>query len=71
PDEQVGSVNIDYVAAVEEATRQLIESGNKRVALATGSLTHPINGQFRLKGYKQALEKAGVAYDESLIFENE
>ncbi|OAU90199.1 catabolite control protein A, partial [Lacticaseibacillus rhamnosus] len=27
PDEQVGSVNIDYVAAVEEATRQLIESG--------------------------------------------
>ncbi|WP_125705385.1 catabolite control protein A [Lacticaseibacillus daqingensis] len=71
PDEQVGSVNIDYVAAVEAATTQLIASGNKQVALVTGPLSQPINGQYRLKGYKQALEKAGLAYDESLVFEAE
>lgn len=71
PDEQVGSVNIDYVAAVEAATTQLINAGSKQVALVTGPLNQPINGQYRLKGYKQALEKAGLAYDESYVFETE
>lgn len=71
PDEQVGSVNIDYVAAVEAATTQLINSGSKQVALVTGQLAQPINGQYRLKGYKQALQKAGLPYDESLVFESE
>lgn len=71
PDEQVGSVNIDYVAAVEAATTQLINAGSKQVALVTGPLTQPINGQYRLKGYKQALQKAGLAYDESYVFETE
>ncbi|MFD1428956.1 catabolite control protein A [Lacticaseibacillus mingshuiensis] len=71
PDEQVGSVNIDYVAAVEAATTQLIKSGSTQVALVTGSLAQPINGQYRLQGYKQALAKAGLAYDESLVFESE
>ncbi|KRK70319.1 catabolite control protein A [Lacticaseibacillus nasuensis] len=71
PDEQVGSVNIDYVAAVEEATARLIKTGNKQVALVTGPLTQPINGEYRLQGYKQALAKAGLAYDESLVFETE
>lgn len=71
PDEQVGSVNIDYVAAVEEATDRLLKSGNKQVALVTGPLTQPINGQYRLAGYKQALANAGEAYDESLVFESE
>lgn len=71
PDEQVGSVNIDYVAAVAAATKQLLESGNERVAFVSGPLTETINGQYRLKGYKQALDEAGVAYDESLVFETE
>jgi LacI family transcriptional regulator len=34
-------------------------------------LAQPINGQYRLQGYKQALAKAGLAYDESLVFESE
>ncbi|WP_262314970.1 catabolite control protein A [Lacticaseibacillus parakribbianus] len=71
PDEQVGSVNIDYVAAVEAATTQLINNGNKQVALITGPLSQAINGQYRLKGYKQALDNAGLAYDESLVFESD
>lgn len=71
PDEQVGSVNIDYVAAVEEATARLLANGNTKVAIVTGPLTQPINGQYRLKGYKQALAKAKQPYDESLVFESE
>ncbi|WP_127849822.1 catabolite control protein A [Lacticaseibacillus hulanensis] len=71
PENQLGSVNIDYVAAVEGATKQLIESGNERIALVTGPLADAINAQYRLKGYKKALDDAGIAYDESLVFETE
>lgn len=69
--DQMGSVNIDYVSAVDNATSQLLATGNKRIAFISGPLTEPINGQYRLKGYKQALEKAGAEYDESLVFETE
>ncbi|WP_155286439.1 catabolite control protein A [Lacticaseibacillus zhaodongensis] len=68
---EMGSVNIDYVSAVENAVAQLLASGNKRIAFISGPLDEPINGQYRLKGYKQALEKAGAEYDESLVFETE
>ncbi|CRH21812.1 Catabolite control protein A (fragment) [Carnobacterium maltaromaticum] len=67
PDEQVGSVNIDYQAATEKVITQLIAKGNKRVAFITGSLLEPINGVYRLNGYKNALKKAGIKFDESLI----
>ncbi|KRL84944.1 catabolite control protein A [Lacticaseibacillus pantheris] len=71
PDEQLASVNIDYVAAVQGATKQLLDAGNKKIALVTGPLSEPISGQYRLRGYKQALDGAGIAYDESLVFETE
>lgn len=71
PDEQVGSVNIDYVSAVAAATAQLVADNHKQVALVTGPMHQPLNGQYRLKGYKQALADAGMAYDESLVFETE
>lgn len=70
PDEQMGSVNIDYEAATEQTITQLIANGHTRIAFVSGSITQePINGTYRLKGYKNALENAGIAYDESLIFE--
>ncbi|AWV73476.1 catabolite control protein A [Latilactobacillus curvatus] len=71
PDEQVGSVNIDYVAAVKDATLKLIKNGHDKVAFVCGSLKFPINSKYRLCGYKDALNEAGIAYDESLIFETE
>ncbi|WDF83412.1 catabolite control protein A [Lacticaseibacillus pabuli] len=71
PDQQVGSVNIDYIAAVAAATKQLLTSGNKRVAFVSGPLTEALNSQYRLRGYKKALDEAGVAYDESLVFESQ
>ncbi|QFP80026.1 catabolite control protein A [Latilactobacillus graminis] len=71
PDEEVGSVNIDYVAAVKDATLKLIRNGHDKVAFVSGSLKFPINSKYRLHGYQDALNEAGIAYDESLIFETE
>lgn len=69
PDNQVGSVNIDYQAATKEAVQILVKNGHKDIAFVSGALIDPINGHSRLGGYKQALEEAGIAYNEGLIFE--
>ncbi|AVL00228.1 catabolite control protein A [Pediococcus inopinatus] len=69
--ESVPSVSIDYVKSTEEAVSKLIAEGNKKVAFISGSLSEPINGQYRLAGYKEALKKAGYKFDEKLIFETD
>ena len=71
PDEQVGSVNIDYEKATEEATTMLIDNGHKKVAFISESHEEPINGIYRLKGYKSALEKASLSYEEDLVMQSE
>lgn len=71
PDNQVGSVNIDYKISTKEATELMIQHGNKKIALVTGSLLDPINGKQRLEGYKEALKENGLTYTEGLIFESE
>lgn len=71
PDDQVGSVNIDYKNATEEVVTELIKSGNERIAFVSGSQAEPLNGIYRLAGYKEALEKASIEFDESLVFETE
>ncbi|MDR0921173.1 MAG: catabolite control protein A [Lactobacillales bacterium] len=69
PDEQVGSVNIDYKAATKDAVALLAKNGNKNIAFISGPLIDPINGKNRLSGYKEALKEAGLGYNEGLIFE--
>ena len=69
PDEQVGSVNIDYTAATKEAVSLLAKNGNEKIAFISGALIDPINGHNRLTGYKEALKEADLAYNEGLIFE--
>ncbi|ALS00138.1 catabolite control protein A [Enterococcus silesiacus] len=71
PDEQVGSVNIDYAEATKDATNLLAKNGNKKIAFVSGALIDPINGQNRIKGYKEALADNGLTYNEGLIFESE
>lgn len=71
PKEEVGSVNIDYIAAIDEAVSTLIKHGNKKIAFVTGNLDDPINGMYRLKGYKNALSKANIDFNADLIFETE
>lgn len=69
PDEQVGSVNIDYAAATKEAVSELIKNGNQKIAFVSGPLIDPINGQARMSGYKAALQENGLDYSEGLVFE--
>ncbi|WP_270344655.1 catabolite control protein A [Enterococcus thailandicus] len=69
PDEQVGSVNIDYTSATKDAVNQLAKNGNEKIAFVSGALIDPINGQNRLKGYKDALKENNLPYSEGLIFE--
>lgn len=69
PDEQVGSVNIDYTAAAKDAV-SLLAKNNQKIAFVSGALIDPINGQNRLKGYKEALKENNLEYSEGLIFES-
>lgn len=70
PDEQVGSVNIDYEAATADAIDLLAKHGNEKIAFVSGALIDPINGQNRLRGYEKALSDNKLEYNEGLIFES-
>lgn len=70
PDEQVGSVNIDYLSATKDAISLLASHGNEKIAFVSGALIDPINGQNRLNGYKEALHQHNLTYNEGLIFES-
>lgn len=65
--EEFESVHINYVDAVEEAVSDLINHGNDKIAFISGPLSEPINSKYRLQGYKNALSKNGIAYDEELV----
>lgn len=67
--QQISSVNIDYVKAVRDVVKFLIDNGNRKIALVTGDLNSPINGKYRLEGYQQALENAGISYSSDNVFE--
>jgi LacI family transcriptional regulator len=63
---KVDSVLVDNRLAAEQATEHLIEAGGKRIACITGPKRISTANE-RLRGYRDALEKAGRAYDESLV----
>ena len=63
---QAPAVRVDNVAAAEDAVAHLIAQGHRRIVHLTGPLDEYL-GKARLQGYRQALEKAGLAIDEELI----
>ncbi|CEG23288.1 Catabolite control protein A [Planococcus massiliensis] len=65
----VASVNIDYHGAAYEAVKKLVDNGHKKIAFVSGPLSSKINKDFKLKAYKEALEDAGIDYDEKLVVE--
>lgn len=66
--EEVDSVSGEDMKAAEMAVEHLISSGHRRIAIVTGPHTLR-NEQRRLLGYQQALKRAGLSADESLIWE--
>ncbi|MCC7448503.1 MAG: LacI family DNA-binding transcriptional regulator [Anaerolineae bacterium] len=67
PDMPIPFVDIDNVESAAKAVHHLIELGHRRIGLITnGPLSHA-GSALRLQGYRQALEDAGLNYDESLV----
>jgi LacI family transcriptional regulator len=64
----VDSVSVEDEEAAEMGVAHLSEMGARRIAVATGPSTLK-NERRRLQGYKQALEKAGIPLDDSLIWQ--
>lgn len=67
--QELPSVSIDYVAATKEAVANLMKRGNQKVALVTGPMDESINHDYRLKGYRQAIEEAGSQFNDKFVFE--
>ena len=66
PKVEVDAVLTDHQLGGFLATRHLIELGHTRIACIAGPSTITPSAE-RLTGYRQALEKAGLPYDETLI----
>ena len=64
PDAEYCTIGSDNVAGGRRATSHLLRLGRKRV-LFLGDTEAP-EAEQRFRGYKLALEQAGVAYDETL-----
>jgi LacI family transcriptional regulator len=69
--QEIPSVNIDYEQAVFEVISKLIESGNQRIGFINGPVEVPINGKYKLNGYKRALEAHHLPFEESLVTEGD
>ncbi len=63
-------VDVDNVAGARSMVSYLIGLGHRRIGTITGPLG-AISAQDRLAGYRQALEQAGLPYDETLVVEGD
>ncbi len=68
PDDRVGYVDIDNVAAARMAVEHLARLGHSRIATITGPL-NMTSAEDRLTGYQQALESQRLPVDEALVVE--
>ncbi|MGH9673904.1 MAG: LacI family DNA-binding transcriptional regulator [Bryobacteraceae bacterium] len=64
----VDSVSVEDAGAAELGVSHLTSMGYRRIAIVTGPLALE-NERGRLQGYKQALHRAGLEFDESLLWE--
>lgn len=62
----VVSMDCDHVSGARIAVEHLLELGHRRVAFIRGPEGR-LDAEERLQGYQQALERAGIAYDERLV----
>lgn len=60
------SVRIDNAGAAGELIDHLVARGHRRIATITGPSSNP-HAIDRLKGYREALARAGIGYDPSLV----
>ncbi|EWH12158.1 LacI family transcriptional regulator [Catenovulum agarivorans DS-2] len=68
--QELPKVLVDNYSGACQATQHLIDLGHKRIAIITGPL-QTNSTQERLRGYKDTLFSAGIAYDEQLVCEGD
>ncbi len=61
------SVDVDNTAAAAMATRHLLRLGHRRIGLITNAPLSYTASYERWLGYRQALEEAGIPYDDALV----
>lgn len=64
---RVSTVSADHEAGAYEATRHLLAKGHKRIGFLNGSPQYS-NSMDRLRGYCRAIQEAGMAIDETLMY---
>ncbi|HET9780807.1 MAG TPA: LacI family DNA-binding transcriptional regulator [Candidatus Dormibacteraeota bacterium] len=64
----VSMVGVDDVEIGAIATRHLLERGHRAIAVVTG-VRGRHDTEKRLRGYREALQRAGVAFDDQLVEE--
>ncbi len=67
----VPSVNIDYEEAAYDAVKSFIDKGHKTIGFVSGPFHDPVNVNYKLVGYKKALEEAGIPYREEYVVEGD
>jgi DNA-binding LacI/PurR family transcriptional regulator len=64
---KLSSVDLDNRAAAKMAVSHLIERNHRRIACITNAGISFSSAQERLLGYRDALEEAGIAFDQELV----
>lgn len=67
---QVMGVAMDETRAAFDMVTHLVALGHRRIAHIVGHPAHGASG-WRLTGYRQGLERAGIKYDPSLVVQGE
>ncbi len=67
PGSNIPFVDVDNIGGAEKAVNHLIELGHRRIGLITNAPISFTSSKARLKGYRNALEAAGIPLDEDLI----
>ncbi|MBS1303381.1 LacI family DNA-binding transcriptional regulator [Loktanella sp. SALINAS62] len=68
-DPGISYVGIDNRSAAERMTEHLIALGHRRIGLIVGPYSRQARVRHRLEGYRDALEKAGIAFDPDIVME--
>lgn len=64
------TLNFDNFEGGRQGTQHLIRLGHRRIAFITGVQGHP-DASERMRGYRAALEAAGIAFDPALVVPGE
>ncbi len=67
PGLDVPSVDVDNVAGARGAVEHLLSLGHRRIACVTNAGLTYTSARERLQGYREAIEAAGMDYDEQLV----